>query len=262
MIKMKNCFFNVFAMCLMVICLASCGKKSCVTISDIYNYQDDTTCDFFHDVACYEEDSCVIELKSSKVKTTFTFRNRGENNEKLKKAMISNGKILLLLEGGVDGKVYVKMELEDSNEFFSWLKESVEDEIKEFSFVGELSKEEILSKIETVRFQCLLGNETSDADAEESKNSKKYNDEEESSCDSEDWDAVLDDYEEYVDKYIALLKKANQGDMSALSEYVSMMEKAEKLGEKMDGAQGQMSSAQWARYTKILQKMTNAAQSM
>ena len=83
-----------------------------------------------------------------------------------------------------------------------------------------------------------------------------------SSSGSEDWDAVLDDYEKYVDKYIALLKKANQGDMSALSEYAGMMEKAQELGEKMDDAQGEMSSAQWSRYTRILQKMTNAAQSM
>ena len=87
--------------------------------------------------------------------------------------------------------------------------------------------------------------------------------EEEISSDaSEDWDAVLDDYEKYVDKYIALLKKANQGDMSALSEYAGMMEKAQELGEKMKDAQGEMSSAQWSRYTRILQKMTNAAQSM
>lgn len=79
---------------------------------------------------------------------------------------------------------------------------------------------------------------------------------------SEDWDAVLDEYENYVDKYIALLKKANQGDMSALTEYAGMMEKAQELGEKMEKAQGEMSSKQWGRYSKILQKMMNAAQSM
>lgn len=83
-----------------------------------------------------------------------------------------------------------------------------------------------------------------------------------SSSGSEDWDALLDEYENLVDKYIALLKKANQGDMSALAEYAGMMEQAQVLGEEMSGAQGEMSSAQWSRYSKILQKMTKAAQSM
>lgn len=86
--------------------------------------------------------------------------------------------------------------------------------------------------------------------------------EEDISSGSEDWDAMLDEYEKYVDKYIALLKKAKQGDMNALTEYVGMMEQAEELGEKMEDAQGEMSPAQWSRYLNILQKMTNAAQSM
>ena len=80
------------------------------------------------------------------------------------------------------------------------------------------------------------------------------------SSDSEDWDAMLDSYEEYVDKYISLLKKASNGDMTAMAEYAGLMQKAQELSDKMDGAQGDMSASKWARYVKITTKMTTAAQ--
>lgn len=83
-----------------------------------------------------------------------------------------------------------------------------------------------------------------------------------SSSDSQDWDALLNSYEQYVNKYISYMKKAAKGDMSALSEYPALMEKAQELSEKMENAQGEMSASQWARYTKITNKMTQAAANM
>lgn len=83
---------------------------------------------------------------------------------------------------------------------------------------------------------------------------------ESSSIDSEDWDALLTTYEQYVNKYISLIKKAANGDMDALSEYPSFMEKAEELSNKMENAQGEMSPSQWGRYNKITMKMMQAAQ--
>lgn len=75
-----------------------------------------------------------------------------------------------------------------------------------------------------------------------------------------DWDSILDEYEKYVDKYVAVYKKAMNGDMNALSESVSLAEQAEKLGDKLSKGQGAMTSAQMNRYTKIVTKMTNAMQ--
>ena len=83
-----------------------------------------------------------------------------------------------------------------------------------------------------------------------------------SSTSSKDWDPMLDSYEQYVNKYIALLKKAAEGDMTALAEYPALMEKAQEFSEKMENAQGDMSASQWARYLKITNKMTKAAQEM
>lgn len=83
-----------------------------------------------------------------------------------------------------------------------------------------------------------------------------------SSSGSEDWDALLNSYENYVDKYISYIKKAAKGDMTALAEYPSLMEKAQEYSEKLEKAKGDMSASQWARYNKITMKMMKAAQEM
>ncbi len=84
----------------------------------------------------------------------------------------------------------------------------------------------------------------------------------EESGDKEDWDAVLDSYEEYVDSYISLLKKANAGDLDALSEYPSLLQNAKEMGEKLSTASSDLSASQISRYNRINQKMLNAAQEM
>lgn len=83
-----------------------------------------------------------------------------------------------------------------------------------------------------------------------------------SSSGSQDWDALLNSYEQYVDKYISYIKKAAKGDMSAMAEYPALMEKAQEFSEKMANAQGDMSASQWARYMKITNKVTEAAKNM
>jgi hypothetical protein len=79
---------------------------------------------------------------------------------------------------------------------------------------------------------------------------------------SEDWDDLLQSYEQYVDKYISYLKKASKGDMTALSEYPALMQKAQEFSDKMKNAQSNMSASQWAKYNKITMKMLEAAQEM
>ena len=90
--------------------------------------------------------------------------------------------------------------------------------------------------------------------------SSSYNDY--SYSDPHDWDAFLDAYENYVDQYISYMKKAAKGDMTALAEYPSLMEKAQEYCDQAAGAQGTMTSAQWSRYLKITNKMVQAAQNM
>lgn len=87
-------------------------------------------------------------------------------------------------------------------------------------------------------------------------------DDEITSSGSEDWDDLLESYEEYVDKYISYLKKASKGDMTALSEYPALMQKAQNFSDKMKNAESSMSASQWARYNKITMKMLEAAKEM
>lgn len=83
-----------------------------------------------------------------------------------------------------------------------------------------------------------------------------------SSSSSQDWDALLDSYEEYVNKYIEFYKKAQNGDMSAMTEYASMMQKAQDYANKLENARGEISAAQLARFQKIQAKMLEAVQNM
>ena len=83
-----------------------------------------------------------------------------------------------------------------------------------------------------------------------------------SSSSSQDWDAMLDSYEEYVDNYISLLKKAANGDRSAMAEYPALLQQAEEFGDKLSGAKGNLTASQAARYSKIQMKMLKAAQEM
>lgn len=77
-----------------------------------------------------------------------------------------------------------------------------------------------------------------------------------------DIDAYLKSYEEYVDQYIKMMKKAKDGDMSAMTEYAEYMEKATELSEKMEKAESEMSSAQMAKFMKIQAKLSQAAANM
>ena len=79
---------------------------------------------------------------------------------------------------------------------------------------------------------------------------------------SEDWDALLDSYEEYVDSYVSLLQKASAGDMSAMTESASFLQKSQELTKKLSSATSGMSLSQVKRYNQINQKMLQAAQNM
>ena len=79
-----------------------------------------------------------------------------------------------------------------------------------------------------------------------------------SSAGSEDWDKILDEYESYCTKAAACAKKAMNGDMSAMSEYTSLLESAQSLQNKLENASGNLTAAQAARLSKIAAKMSSA----
>ncbi|MDE6341153.1 MAG: hypothetical protein K2K93_02450 [Muribaculaceae bacterium] len=75
---------------------------------------------------------------------------------------------------------------------------------------------------------------------------------------SEDWDKILDEYEAYCTKLASYAKKAKAGDMSAMTEYASLLESAESLQKKLENAGSDLSVAQAGRLQKIAAKMTQS----
>jgi hypothetical protein len=146
-----------------------------------------------------------------------------------------------------------------------------EETIEDVHFVGNSEKpDEVIKRCYnvvpylTADIESRSGNKPSSLSSDYSSSEEKDDEEESfiSSSDSEDWDELLESYEEYVDKYISYLKKASKGDMDALSEYPALLEKAQKFTDKMKNAEEQMSASQWAKYNEITQKMLKAAQEM
>ena len=74
----------------------------------------------------------------------------------------------------------------------------------------------------------------------------------------DDWDKILNEYEKYVDQYIKTYKKAMSGDMTAMTEYVKLAEKAQKLAAKLENAEDELTTAQLKRLAKINEKMQKA----
>ncbi|MDE6577792.1 MAG: hypothetical protein K2J82_01570 [Muribaculaceae bacterium] len=79
------------------------------------------------------------------------------------------------------------------------------------------------------------------------------------SSSSNNWDTLLDEYEQYCNKLASMSKKALAGDVSVMTEYSSALDQAQRLSDKLENAQGEMTPAQVARLNKIAAKM---AQSM
>ena len=230
--------FGSLGLALLILTISSCDKKVAkIVLNDVEAafeaYGDDD--DFFEPVAGIYP---VIEEKD-KLQTTIDF-------VKTEKTSISNYSIeeFVLYPNDnnedrikVNGSI-VEFHAENKNSIAQdLLKANVGDKVRvTFTFIpaDKTSKKDLIEKI----YSC-------DMEFAGSSSSK-------------DWDKVLDEYESYVNQYISFFKKAKKGDMSAMGEYAKLLEKAERLSEKIEDAEDEMSSSQLARYTKITSKMTQS----
>ncbi len=76
-----------------------------------------------------------------------------------------------------------------------------------------------------------------------------------STTNGSDWDEILDEYEDMIEQCTRLMRKYQNGDVEAMSEYVEYMESAQSVLEKLEDAEDDMSAAQISRMTKIAAKM-------
>lgn len=75
---------------------------------------------------------------------------------------------------------------------------------------------------------------------------------------SDQWDKLLDEYESYCTKVASYAKKAQAGDVSAITEYASLIESAQSLQNKLENAKSDLTPAQAARLGKIASKMASS----
>jgi len=83
---------------------------------------------------------------------------------------------------------------------------------------------------------------------------------EEESSDGSEWDELLDEYDAYMEDYVAVMKKAqaDPADMSILTESQELAQKGMEWAEKMGNAAAQLTPEQAARYQEIANKAMKA----
>ena len=154
---------------------------------------------------------------------------------------------------------------DDIKSILSSSSKSTEDVIVKFAWenLNHMSYKEgkaMFDKVSGVKIKLTISGYTATSSSATSSDDDDDDDDEvaSSSSSSEDWDKVLDEYEKYVDQYVKLYKKAMNGDMSAMTEYASMLEKAESFSSKLEKAGDDLTAKHVARMNKINAKMLNA----
>ena len=84
--------------------------------------------------------------------------------------------------------------------------------------------------------------------------------EDESSA-SDEWNEVLDGYEDYVDDYVAIIKKqkADPSDMNLMTQYQELMQKGTTWATKMSEMSSDFGTEQLTRMLEIQSKLASAA---
>lgn len=207
------------------------------------DYSDDRTVDLRGEVDKYPI-TMHLEIEGSQVKGTYYYDRKGPNAQ-------------LNLSGSCDGNTLDLNETDDNGTPTGHFKGTMSDGV----FRGQF----ITNKGKSMPFKLTEG-DPSDIEVDDDSYSDDYDSDSDvdtsSSSGSKDWDALLDSYEKYVDKYVSYVKKAAKGDMTALAEYPSLMKKAQEFSDKLQNAEGDMSASQWTRYNNISMKMMKAAQEM
>ena len=178
----------------------------------------------------------------------------------------------------------IKLPLKENEEFKKFITEGKEDDTKEFKFSYVMNDKDqyaqIMKEAKSVKLVDLSlynyentdmiadeGSASYDEDIDNSSDIDNSDDNDETSDDdssfdetSEDnnLDELLDKYEEYYDTYISLMKKAKNGDMSAVVEYGKYLKKSQELSKKIEQAKGDLTTSQLARFQKIQMKLMTA----
>lgn len=178
----------------------------------------------------------------------------------------------------------IKLPLKENEEFKKFITEGKEDDTKEFKFSYVMNDKDqyaqIMKEAKSVKLVDLSlynyentdmiadeGSASYDEDIDNSSDIDNSDDNDETSdydssfdetSEDNNLDELLDKYEEYYDTYNSLMKKAKNGDMSAVVEYGKYLKKSQELSKKIEQAKGDLTTSQLARFQKIQMKLMKA----
>lgn len=158
-------------------------------------------------------------------------------------------KIKRLLSGNVNAIEWIVFNIETD----------INSEFKDKLPSSEL-KFEISSNIENNQ---QYSNTYTSTESTEIVSASDYGGEVDNSYNTSDCSSLLSEYENFVDDYISFVKKAANGDYSAMANATELMTKAENIGRKIQNmGEVQAGSSCWSKYIRLQTKLTNAAMNL
>lgn len=265
--------FNLFAICVCALAfLASCGGSPKDGTKELEISNAEVLGDSADVVSIVDGTYTLVGVVSSDITQDLSIKIKLRLNKPIKdKDLKKSGWDLEILDKN-GTSLLDNLSLKDGEEskLMTFVTEGKEGDEKEFTFQHSIANKDLYKKImndaanidlKNVSFykeQTYVSSDSSEVSEEEDTSSDT--DVESDEISSSDVDEALQAYSEYVDKYIKFMKKAAKGDMSAMTEYVGLLQKAQEFDEKLTNAKEDMTTEQMHKFLQIQQRMLNAMQ--
>lgn len=269
---MKKKLFNLFAICICAVAfLASCGgPKDATKELEISNAE--VLGDSADVVSIVDGTYTLVGVVPTDITQTLSIKIKLHLERPIqdKDLHISGWNLEILDKNGTSLLDNLTLKDGEDSKLLKFVTEGKEGEEKEFTFQYDIANGDLYKKImndaanidlKDVSFykeQTYDSNESSEVADDEVADSDT--DVESDDISNSNVDELLKTYSEYVDKYIKFMKKAANGDLSAMTEYASLLKKAQEFDEKLKEVKGDMTTAQMNKFLEIQKKMLSAMQ--
>lgn len=269
---MKKKLFNLFAICICAVAfLASCGgPKDATKELEISNAE--VLGDSADVVSIVDGTYTLVGVVPTDITQTLSIKIKLHLERPIqdKDLHISGWNLEILDKNGTSLLDNLTLKDGEDSKLLKFVTEGKEGEEKEFTFQYDIANGDLYKKImndaanidlKDVSFykeQTYDSSESSEVADDEVADSDT--DVESDDISNSNVDELLKTYSEHVDKYIKFMKKAANGDLSAMTEYASLLKKAQEFDEKLKEVKGDMTTAQMNKFLDIQKKMLSAMQ--
>lgn len=269
---MKTKLFNLFAICVCAIAfLASCGgPKDATKELEISNAE--VLGDSADIVSIVDGTYTLVGVVPTDITQTLSIKIKLHLEKPLQdKNLKMNGWNLEILDkNGTSLLDNLTLKDGEDSKLITFITKGKEGDEKEFTFQCDIANGDLYKKImkdatsidlkDVSFYKEQTYDSSTPSEVSEDEDTSSDTDVESEEISSSNIDEFLEAYSEYVDKYIKFMKKAANGDMSAMTEYVGLLKKAQEFDEKLKDAKGDMTTNQWNKFLEIQQKMLSAMQ--